>query len=61
VERDDTSPEAVRARMGHQLSQDELRARADYVIENDGTLDDLRRKSVELYEAVTKSHGAAID
>jgi len=59
VERDDTSPEAVRARMGHQLSQDELRARADYVIENDGTLDDLRRKSVELYEAVTESHGAA--
>ncbi len=59
VERDDTSPEAVRARMGHQLSQDELRARADYVIENDGTLDDLRRKSVKLYEAVTESHGAA--
>jgi dephospho-CoA kinase len=52
TERDDVTPEQVRARMGHQLSQDELRHRADYVIENDGTLDDLRRKSVELYWTV---------
>jgi len=29
------------ARMQHQLPQDELRERADYVLENDGTLDDL--------------------
>lgn len=50
--RDDVTPEQVRARMQHQLSQDELRRRADYVIENDGTLDDLRRKSVELYWTV---------
>jgi dephospho-CoA kinase len=35
--------------MSHQLPQDELRRRADYVIENDGTLNDLRRKSVDLY------------
>ena len=49
VERDDTTEAEVRARMGHQLPQDELRRRADYVIENDGTLDDLRRKSNELY------------
>lgn len=49
VERDDVTPSQVRARMTHQLSQDELRRRADYVIENDGTLDDLRRKSVDLY------------
>jgi len=53
VERDETTEEAVRDRMGHQLSQDELRRRADYVIENDGTLDDLRQKSVELYNRVT--------
>ncbi len=52
TERDDVSPEQVRDRMQHQLSQDELRERADYVLENDGTLDDLRRKSVELYWAV---------
>jgi len=49
TERDDVTPSQVRARMDHQLPQDELRRRADYVIENDGSLDELRRKSVELY------------
>jgi len=52
VERDDTTEDEVRARMSHQLPQEELRRRADYVIENDGTLDDLRRKSVDLYHSV---------
>ncbi|HKL88526.1 MAG TPA: dephospho-CoA kinase [Salinibacter sp.] len=52
TERDDVTPEQVQARMGHQLSQDELRRRADYVIENDGSLEDLRQKSVELYWTV---------
>jgi dephospho-CoA kinase len=52
--RDDVAPEQVRARMQHQLPQDELRRRADYVIENDGTLEDLRRKSVELYWSVVE-------
>ena len=54
TERDDVTPEQVQARMQHQLSQDELRARADYVVENDGTLDDLRQKSVDLYWAVVQ-------
>ena len=54
AERDDVAPEQVRARMGHQLPQDELRRRADHVIENDGSLDDLRRKSVELYWSVVE-------
>ncbi len=49
AERDDVTPEQVRDRMGHQLPQDELRRRADYVIENDGSLSDLRQKSVDLY------------
>jgi len=52
TERDDVTPEQVQARMRHQLSQDELRRRADYVIENDGSLEDLRQKSVELYWTV---------
>ena len=52
TERDDVTPEQVKARMTHQLPQDELRRRADYVIENDGSLEDLRRKSVELYWTV---------
>ena len=50
--RDDVTPDQVRARIQHQLPQGELRERADYVIENDGSLDDLRRKSVELYWTV---------
>ena len=53
TERDDVTAEQVRARMGHQLPQDELRRRADHVLENDGTLEDLRRKSVDLYWTVT--------
>lgn len=54
VERDDVTPEQVRERMGHQLPQDELRRRADYVIENDGSLSDLRQKSVDLYWTVVE-------
>ena len=57
TERDDVTPEQVQARMQHQLPQDELRARADYVIENDGSLNDLRRKSVELYWATVEERG----
>jgi len=49
TERDDVSEGQVRARMKHQLSQQELRDRADYVIENDGSLDDLRSKTLDLY------------
>ncbi len=52
VERDDVTPSQVRARMGHQLPPEELRRRADYVIDNDGSIDDLRRKTIELYRTV---------
>jgi dephospho-CoA kinase len=52
VERDDVTPDQVRARMQHQLPQDELHRRADYVIENNGTLDALRQKSIDLYWTV---------
>jgi dephospho-CoA kinase len=55
TERDDVTPEQVRARMEHQLPQDELRRRADHVIENDGSLEDLRQQSVDLYWAVVES------
>lgn len=54
VERDDVTPSQVRARMEHQLPQDELRRRADYVIENDGSLEDLRQKSIDLYWSVVE-------
>ncbi|PSQ96410.1 MAG: dephospho-CoA kinase [Bacteroidetes bacterium SW_9_63_38] len=49
VERDGVTEAQVRDRMEHQLPQDELRRRADHVIENDGSLGDLRDKSVDLY------------
>jgi len=49
VERDATTPEQVRARMQHQLSPDDLRRRADYVIDNTGSLDDLRRQVMVVY------------
>lgn len=52
--RDDVTPEQVRARMDHQLPPGELRRRADYVIENDGSLDDLRRKTIALYRTVVE-------
>ena len=55
AERDDVTPEKVRARMEHQLPQGELRRRADHVLENDGSLEDLRQKSVELYWTVVES------
>lgn len=57
TERDDVTPEQVRARMQHQLSQDEMRRRADLVVENDGSLDDLRQKSVDLYWTVFQDAG----
>ncbi len=55
VERDDVTPDQVRARMGHQLPPEELRRRADYVIENDGSLEDLRAQTIALYRAVVEN------
>lgn len=49
VERDDVRPAQVRARMAHQLPPHELRRRADYVIENVGSLDDLRMQVQRVY------------
>ncbi|RMG96498.1 MAG: dephospho-CoA kinase [Deltaproteobacteria bacterium] len=44
MERDGTTEAHVRARMAAQMPEAEKRARADYVVENDGDLDDLRRE-----------------
>lgn len=52
AKRDDVTPSQVRARMTHQLPQAELRRRADYVIENDNSLEDLRQQSIDLYWTV---------
>ncbi len=52
VARDGVTPEQVRARMRHQMPPEELRRRADYVIENTGSLDDLRRQVTRVYREV---------
>jgi len=50
--RDQVEPAAVHARMRHQLQPEELRRRADYVIENSGSTEDLERKVEELYRSL---------
>jgi dephospho-CoA kinase len=42
--RDDVTETEVRARIAVQMDEDQKRRRADYIIENDGSLDDLRRE-----------------
>ena len=52
VARDSVAPEQVRTRMSHQLPPDELRRRADYLIDNTGSLEDLREEVERVYRAV---------
>ncbi|MEX1054934.1 MAG: dephospho-CoA kinase [Rhodothermales bacterium] len=54
VERDDASPEQVTARLSHQLAPDELKRRADFVIENDGDLVALRGRVEEVFGKMSK-------
>ena len=58
VARDEVTPEQVRARMGHQLPPDELRRRADYLIDNSGSPDDLREQVEQVYRAVVGDAGS---
>lgn len=44
IERDELSPEEARNRMSAQLSEDYFRQNSDYIIENDGSLDELRKQ-----------------
>lgn len=59
VERDDVSPDAVLARMEHQLPPEELVRRADFVIDNSGDLGELRRQVEDVYRAMTESSKSA--
>lgn len=47
------SEEDARARIGAQASREDRRAIATYVIENTGTLEDLRRKVIEVVDRLT--------
>ncbi len=52
IARDATRREAVERRMAAQIDPSEARACADYVVENDGDLDDLRERAIAVYEAL---------
>ena len=52
VARDATERTAVERRMAAQIAPEQARARADYAIENDGDLIDLRAASERVYDAL---------
>lgn len=52
-QRGNHSREQVEERMGHQLPPEELRRRADFVIDNSGTLEETRRQVFALFERLT--------
>lgn len=47
------STEVLRGRWDHQLDIDEKTRRADYVLDNSGTLDDLKNNAAALYRAIS--------
>ena len=49
VQRDGVTPDDVDARMRHQANPAELRKKADFIIRNAGTLDELREEVGRLY------------
>lgn len=49
--------EEVRARMGNQRSAAELKSRADFVVTNDGTLEDLARRADEVWRELAVRAG----
>jgi len=51
--RDNTDEERVRARMRTQIAPEEARARADFVIDNDGDLEHLRVQTKAVYDALS--------
>lgn len=57
VARDKYNATDVRDRTRAQLSDDEFAQRATYVLENNGTLDELRMKTRALYGILTQSNG----
>lgn len=53
VNRDETTEQAVRDRMQHQLPQDELCERADFVIQNDADRKALKDQVMDLHKRLT--------
>ncbi len=54
VARDATEREAVERRMAAQIAPELARTRADYVIENDGDLSELRERAGRVYDALLR-------
>jgi len=57
ADRDGVAVAAVKARMESQLSREEMLRRADRVILNGGTLEDLKEKVDRLYDEIMNSQG----
>lgn len=57
--RDGVSEKEVRARMTHQLPAEELRRRADYILDNSGSTEALRQQVHVLYVQVTGPDASA--
>ncbi|HEX6273842.1 MAG TPA: dephospho-CoA kinase, partial [Polyangiaceae bacterium] len=57
--RDGLDDAAARARIAAQMSLAEKRVLADYVIDNDGTLDELRDETDRVLDAICKTLGIA--
>lgn len=58
VARDAVERAAVERRMAAQIDPALARARADYVVENDGDLDDLRERSLQVYAMLLRDLAA---
>ncbi|MBV9407937.1 MAG: dephospho-CoA kinase [Candidatus Eremiobacteraeota bacterium] len=61
IARDTAARAEVERRMAAQIAPDLARARAHYVIENDGDLDDLRERSAQVYDALQRDLAAKED
>ena len=57
VERDDVQSPDVRARISHQVNADILLEAADYVISNDGSLKELEKESLRVFELLVERLG----
>lgn len=55
--RDGCSEESVRARIKAQLSDEEKNSRSDFVIVNDGSVDELRHRSRAVFESLLGKRG----
>ena len=59
MERDGVSREHVLSRMRAQMPEEEKRLRADYILENDGTQEDMNRQVDALYQTLISGEGNA--